>query len=140
MKNCFFPCRRNSFLKCLLEARYSLLQIRLYRYLPYRYCPQQSGLYERDVFQTVRRAGQVCRSVDWLPEKQGFESPQDKRLSTSPNRPAGFRAHTVFFLESNGVFISQAVEQPRHEADYSPPSSVEVKNVEDITQISYVSR
>jgi hypothetical protein len=55
------------------------------------------------------------------------------------NAQTGFGAHLVFYQMDKGEAAFPVAERPGREADHSPPSNVEIKNIGAITAFSYMS-
>jgi hypothetical protein len=59
----------------------------------------------------------------------GVRVPVGPRIFTSRYSPDRSEAHPAFYPMDCGCSLPEVVKLPGHEADHSPPTSAEVKNI-----------
>jgi hypothetical protein len=83
-------------------------------------------------------AEQNFREIDGRPRNQGSIPAGRREIYLFHKVQAGSEAHPVAYTMGTGD-VSRGVQRPGREADYSPPSSAEVKNVAAIPPLPHMS-
>jgi hypothetical protein len=74
----------------------------------------------------------------WTTEESEFDPGRNKRILYTPYVQAGCEGHPAAYTMGTGA-ASRGIQRLQHEADYSPPSSTQAKNVAAISPLLHTS-